>query len=62
MIKLVPVKHEEREMFRNINQKYLYEMTNFYPDVMDEEGNYLFELPKMEKKSSRLEELKVEHK
>lgn len=40
MIKLVPVKHEEKEMFRNINQKYLYEMTNFYPDVMDEEGNY----------------------
>ena len=39
MIKLVPVKTEERERFRNINQKYLYEMTTFYPDVMDEEGN-----------------------
>lgn len=40
MIRLVPVRDEEKEMFRNINQKYLYEMTNFYPDVMDEEGNY----------------------
>lgn len=39
MIKLVPVKLEERERFRNINQKYLYEMTIFYPDVMDEDGN-----------------------
>ena len=40
MIKLVPVKNEEKELFRNINQKYLYEMTMFYPDVMDELGNY----------------------
>ena len=39
MIKLVPVKKEEKELFRNINQKYLYEMTSFYPDEMDEEGN-----------------------
>ncbi len=39
MIKLVPVKETDREMFWNINQKYLYEMTLFYPDVMDEEGN-----------------------
>lgn len=29
---------------------------------MDENGNYLFELPKMEKKSSRLEDLQVEQK
>ena len=35
---------------------------HFLDKKMDEEGNYLFELPKMEKKSSRLEELKVEHK
>ncbi|MBR3817028.1 MAG: GNAT family N-acetyltransferase [Clostridia bacterium] len=40
MIKLVSVKAEEKERFRNINQKYLYEMTSFYPDVMDEDGNY----------------------
>ena len=39
MIKLVPVKLEEREQFYNINQKYLYEMTNFYPDEMDERGD-----------------------
>ncbi len=24
----------------NFNQKYLYEMTNFYDDPMDENGNY----------------------
>ncbi len=35
---------------------------HFLDKKMDEEGNYLFELPKMEKKSSRLEELKVENK
>ena len=40
MIQLVPVKAEEKELFWNINQKYLYEMTSFYPDVMDEQGNY----------------------
>ncbi len=40
MIRLVPVKAEEKELFWNINQKYLYEMTNFYPDEMDTEGNY----------------------
>ena len=40
MIKLVPVQVEEKELFWNINQKYLYEMTLFYPDVMDEQGNY----------------------
>ena len=35
---------------------------HFLDKKMDENGNYLFELPKMEKKSSRLEELKVEKK
>ena len=39
MIKLIPVKAEERDMFWNINQKYLYEMTLFYPEEMDEQGN-----------------------
>jgi hypothetical protein len=29
---------------------------------MDENGKYLFELPKMEKKSSRLEDLQIEPK
>ena len=38
MIKLLPVKAQERELLWNINQKYLYEMTNFYPDEMDENG------------------------
>lgn len=40
MIRLQAVKAEEREFFWNINQKYLYEMTLYYPDEMDEQGNY----------------------
>lgn len=40
MIRLVPVKPEEKELLWNINQKYLYEMTNFYPEEMDSQGNY----------------------
>lgn len=35
---------------------------HFLDKKMDEDGNYLFALPKMEKKSSRLGELKVENK
>ena len=38
MITLKPVKSEERELLWNINQKYLYEMTFYYPDEMDEKG------------------------
>ena len=38
MIRIVPVKAEEKGLLWNINQKYLYEMTNFYPDEMDENG------------------------
>ena len=30
----------DRDAFWNINQKYLYEMTLYYDDEMDEEGNY----------------------
>lgn len=33
-------KIEDRNQFWNINQKYLYEMTQFYDDEMDAEGNY----------------------
>ena len=40
MIELRKVKAEERDLLWNINQKYLYEMTNFYDDPMDEDGNY----------------------
>lgn len=39
MIRLVPVKPEQKNMLWNINQKYLYEMTAFYPDEMDADGN-----------------------
>lgn len=40
MIRLQTVKKEDRELFWNINQKYLYEMTLYYPDEMDKQGNY----------------------
>ena len=40
MIRLEPVQNEDRELLWNINQKYLYEMTNFYDDPMDAQGNY----------------------
>lgn len=37
---LKQVTDEDRELLWNINQKYLYEMTHFYDDPMDEAGNY----------------------
>ena len=40
MIRLQEVKTEERELLWNINQKYQYEMTRYYPDKMDDLGNY----------------------
>ncbi len=40
MIKLVDVRPEHKELLWNIHQKYLYEMTKFYPDEMDKAGNY----------------------
>ena len=40
MIKLAAVRTEDKELLWNINQKYLYEMTRFYDDPMDENGNY----------------------
>ncbi len=40
MIKLQNVETKERDLLWNINQKYLYEMTNFYDDPIDENGNY----------------------
>ena len=40
MINLTTVKPEDKELLWNINQKYLYEMTSFYPDEMDSLGNY----------------------
>lgn len=39
MIRLHPVHPNDRDLLWNINQKYLYEMTMFYPDVMDAAGN-----------------------
>lgn len=31
-----------KNQFRNIFQKYMYEMSQFYDDEMDEDGNYLY--------------------
>ena len=39
MIRLHSVQPNDRDLLWNINQKYLYEMTMFYPDGMDEAGN-----------------------
>lgn len=36
------IKVEEKELFYNINQKYLYEMTFYYDDEMDDMGNYSY--------------------
>ena len=38
-MELVTVRPEDRELLWNLNQKYLYEMTNFYDDELDEKGN-----------------------
>ncbi len=40
MIRIKAVQPGDRALLWNINQKYLYEMTNFYDDPMDAEGNY----------------------
>ena len=40
MLRLQTVQAKDRDLLRNINQKYLYEMTSYYDDPMDENGNY----------------------
>ena len=40
MLRLQAVQKKDRDLLWNINQKYLYEMTSFYDDPMDENGNY----------------------
>ena len=40
MLRLQTVQAKDRDLLWNINQKYLYEMTYFYDDPMDENGNY----------------------
>lgn len=40
MIRLEEVQVKDKDLLWNINQKYLYEMTNFYDDLMDENGNF----------------------
>ena len=43
MIELQLVKESEKELLYNIFQKYLYEMTAYYDDEMDKNGNYSYE-------------------
>ena len=40
MVRLQTVRDEDRELLWNLIQKYLYEMTVFYNDPLDENGNY----------------------
>lgn len=40
MVSLKKVSTENKELLWNILQNYLYEMTKYYPDDMDENGNY----------------------
>ncbi len=40
MVKLIEVSPEDRTLLWNLQQKYLYEMTNYYDNEMDGEGNY----------------------
>ena len=42
MIRLEKVSPEKRALLWNIHQKYLYEMTNYYGDELDENGNYRY--------------------
>ncbi len=42
MIRIRLVEQNEKELLWNINQKYLYEMTRFYDDPMDDKGNYYY--------------------
>ena len=40
MVALKAVGPEDKELLWNLQQKYLYEMTRFYDDEMDQVGNY----------------------
>ena len=42
MITLKEVTEDEKKILWNMMQKYLYEMTQYYPDEMDENGNYQY--------------------
>lgn len=42
MVSLVQVTEKERELLFNLQQKYLYEMTNYYDNPIDEKGNITY--------------------
>ncbi|MCR5609717.1 MAG: GNAT family N-acetyltransferase [Lachnospiraceae bacterium] len=43
MIRLKNVDLEEKDLLWNINQKYMYEMSDIYLDELGEDGNYSYE-------------------
>ena len=42
MVDLVQVTEKDRELLFNLQQKYLYEMTNYYDNPIDEKGNITY--------------------
>lgn len=42
MVELQLVHETQKEILYNVLQKYLYEMTKYYDDEMDDKGNYLY--------------------
>lgn len=42
MLRLQTVERHHHDLLFTVNQKYLYEMTQFYDDLMDEHGNYYY--------------------
>ena len=42
MIRLETVRQEDKALLWNLHQKYLYEMTNYYGNEMDAQGNYQY--------------------
>ena len=43
MVSLVEVKKSKEHVLYNLLQKYLYEMSQYYDDTMDEDGNFKYE-------------------
>ncbi len=53
-VRAVEVREDRRETLFNLMQKYLYEMTRYYPIAMGEDGNYIYKyLPLYFREASR---------
>ena len=48
MLRVQTVQMKDRDLLWNINQKYLYEMTSFYNNSMDEKGNYQCDIVRLD--------------